>query len=174
MLFLFICTALPIGVHAQNLTAFTFERGSAENTGLWRVGIQHDWREWSLSDSWMTVIAWEVQIGRWEAHSGASNHPVGELGITPVVRLERVTHGPATMYLEGAIGAHLISRNRVHDHLDMSSAYQFGDHVGIGVRLGDTPWLEVSFRYQHLSNGSTVPPNDGVNFNILRVVYYLQ
>lgn len=169
------CAGLPMVAGAQQLTALTIERGSGDDTELWRMGIQHDWREWTVSRNWMTVVAWEVQIGRWEAQTPAStHHPIGELGITPVVRLERVTEGPATLYFEGAVGAHLISRNRVHESLDMSSAYQFGDHLGVGVRLGSTPWLEISFRHQHLSNASTVQPNDGVNFNILRVVYYVQ
>lgn len=173
MLITVICFSLPFAAEAQQPAALTFERGSGDGTGLWRIGLQRDWREWTLSRNWTTIVAWEVQIGRWQAHSAARS-PVAELGITPVVRLERNSGGPATLYVEGAVGAHLLSRNRVHDNLDMSSAYQFGDHLGVGVRFGSTPWLEVTFRHQHLSNASTVPPNDGVNFNILRVVYYLQ
>lgn len=173
MLALFLLA--PVTAAAQRHTAFTFEHGSGDGTGLWRAGILHDWRDWMVSENWKTVVAWEVQVGMWAAHSGpASHHPVAELGVTPVVRLERESMGNATLYFEGAVGAHLISRNRVHDRLDMSSAYQFGDHLGVGVRLGQAPWLEVTFRHQHLSNASTVPPNDGVNFNIIRVVYYLQ
>jgi hypothetical protein len=52
----------------------------------------------------------------------------------------------------------------------MSSAYQFGDHIGFGVRLRA---VEVVFRHQHMSNASTVQPNHGANFNMLRLVYYL-
>lgn len=166
---------VPVAASAQKRTAFTFERGSGDGTGLWRAGILRDWRDWMVSENWKMIVAWEVQVGMWAAHSGPASHrPVAELGVTPVVRLERESVGNATLYFEGAVGAHLISRNRVHERLDMSSAYQFGDHLGVGVRLGQTPWLEVTFRHQHLSNASTVPPNDGVNFNIIRVVYFLQ
>lgn len=165
----------PLASNAQAGMAISLERGAGDGTGLWRIGLQRDWREWTLANGWNAMVAWEVQLGRWDALSGSmSHHPLSEIGITPIVRLERPASGSVTAFVEGAVGAHLISRNRVHSHLDMSSAYQFGDHLGVGVRFGHTPWLEVIFRHQHLSNASTVQPNDGVNFNILRVVYYLQ
>jgi hypothetical protein len=96
---------------------------------------------------------------------------VWDLGITPLVRFLPPAGHRWRAFVEGAVGAHLISRNKVHPRLDMSSAYQFGDHLGLGVQLGA---VEVVFRHQHLSNASTVQPNHGANFNMLRVVYYLE
>lgn len=116
-------------------------------------------------------MAWEFQLGRWTGASGRATSGIWDVGITPLVRLEPPASGRWTTFLEGAIGAHLISRNRVHGRLDMSSAYQFGDHLGIGVRFRA---MEVVFRHQHMSNASTVQPNPGANFNMVRLVYYLR
>lgn len=173
---LLAAVSLPVSpLRAQSGTAITVERGIGNGTGMWRLGVQRDWREWILSAGWTLMLAWDVQFGRWAAQSSrASQHPIAELGVTPVVRLESRGSGRVVPFIEGAVGAHLISRNRVHAALDMSSAYQFGDHVGFGVRLGRTQWLEIAFRHQHLSNASTVQPNHGVNFNILRVAYFLR
>ena len=172
---LLVMAASVSRAHAQSATAVSLERGLGDGTGVWRLGLQRDWREWLLTTGWRVMVAWEVQLGRWApSAAAASTRPIAEVGVTPIVRLVQAQPGRIAAFVEGAVGAHLISRNRVHSELDMSSAYQFGDHIGIGVRLGRAPWMEVVFRHQHLSNASTVPPNDGANFNILRVVYYLR
>jgi lipid A 3-O-deacylase len=50
--------------------------------------------------------------------------------------------------------------------------HQFGSHVGIGARFGNKDAFELSYRYQHISNASIKHPNNGINFNILRVGYW--
>lgn len=156
--------------HAQS-RALTWESGIGDGVELWRVGLQLAPRPVATVRSWKVTLAWEAQIGQWRSRAGgAASRPVWDVGLTPLVRFAPPPGRRWTAFVEGAVGAHLISRNKVHRRLDMSSAYQFGDHVGIGVRVGT---IEVVFRHQHLSNASTVQPNHGANFNILRAVYYL-
>jgi hypothetical protein len=168
-----LCTiVLPTGsASGQGDLAVTMESGAGDGMELWRVGVQGEPRKLKTVGSWMATLAWELQLGKWNARDTRSAGPsVWDLGITPLVRLEEADGGRWTAFLEGAVGAHLISRNKVHRRLDMSSAYQFGDHLGVGVRFR---WVEVVFRHQHLSNASFVQPNHGANFSMLRVVYYL-
>ena len=49
-----------------------------------------------------------------------------------------------------------------------STAFNFGDHVGIGVQLGDDHGQELSLRLQHFSNAGIKDPNPGENFVQLR------
>jgi lipid A 3-O-deacylase len=151
--------------------ALTWEGGSGGGVEVWRIGFQRPPREFAAIGGWDLTVAWELQAGRWRSRTnGRANDPVWEAGMTPVVRLERDVRDTWHAFVEVAVGAHLISRNKVHPKLDMSSAYQFGNHLGVGVRFRG---VEIVFRHQHLSNASTVPPNHGVNFNMLRAVYYL-
>lgn len=160
------------GAPAQ-LTAISFESGAGDETAMWRVGVQCAWREFATAGRWQVDLTVELQVGRWEGTAEhRENHRLYDIGITPILRLEQTELAALAPFLEGAVGIHLISRNRPVDGLDMSSAYQFGDHVGAGVRFGPDHRYELAYRHQHLSNGSLVPPNDGINFNQLRVVVY--
>ena len=47
---------------------------------------------------------------------------------------------------------------------DLSTAWQFGSHIGAGVTCGQ---FEIGYRFQHLSNASIKEPNDGIDFHIL-------
>jgi hypothetical protein len=53
----------------------------------------------------------------------------------------------------------------------MSTAFQFGNHVGLGYRFGATNAFDLSYRFQHLSNASIKSPNAGINFHQVRAQY---
>ena len=50
----------------------------------------------------------------------------------------------------------------------MTTAFQFEDRVGAGIR---TEKLDFSFRYMHYSNGSMAQPNDGIDIWIGTLSY---
>jgi len=53
-----------------------------------------------------------------------------------------------------------------------STMFQFGDHLGVGYRFGTKGAFDLSYRYQHLSNASIKRPNNGINFNQIRLQYH--
>jgi hypothetical protein len=54
----------------------------------------------------------------------------------------------------------------------MSTKVQFGDHLGAGYRFGVKGAWDLSYRFQHLSNAGIKKPNDGINFNQIRLQYH--
>jgi hypothetical protein len=54
----------------------------------------------------------------------------------------------------------------------LSTAFQFGDHLGFGYRFGARSAFDLGYRYQHLSNGSIKRPNPGINFHQVRLQYH--
>jgi lipid A 3-O-deacylase len=96
---------------------------------------------------------------------------VWDIGITPVFRLERAARTAAVPYVEAAVGFHLLSDLRVNFRRNFSTHFQFGDHVGAGVRFGPEQRYDASVRFQHLSNGGLARPNPGINFLQLRLAY---
>lgn len=95
-----------------------------------------------------------------------------DIGFTPVFRFEQKFPSGMAPYFEGAIGAHLITSEFNNADRRFSTAFQFGDHIGIGVRFGDHHQFDLAYRLQHLSNGSIKQPNPGINFNQINLIYW--
>jgi len=71
-------------------------------------------------------------------------------------------------YLEAGIGLTLFNHTQVGDH-QLSTAMQFGDHLGVGYQLADH-W-RVGLRVSHFSNAGLKRPNRGLNAYQLGVSY---
>jgi hypothetical protein len=54
----------------------------------------------------------------------------------------------------------------------MSTAFQFGSHIGLGYRFGAKRSYEIGYRFQHISNAGIKKPNPGINFHQVRVQYH--
>ncbi|EEC66864.1 hypothetical protein OsI_33362 [Oryza sativa Indica Group] len=90
-----------------------------------------------------------------------------DLGLTPVLRFQR--DDGKGFYGEAGIGVHLFSKLYRNNDKVLSTAFQFGDHVGAGYVFSNG--LDLGIRLQHFSNGGIKQPNGGVNFAVARVAY---
>ena len=154
---------LAAGARADNGLAIEIGRGD-ENTNLLRLSMLHTWRKGEPeARDWHLVGYWEFSAAIWDNH----DESVADVSATPVFRLAR-----ATGYVEGAIGFHLVT-NRISAHRTFSSAFQFGDHLGAGIRFGPGKRYDLGLRVQHISNGGLSKPNPGINFAIVRFQYDL-
>ncbi|AZG09239.1 acyloxyacyl hydrolase [Pigmentiphaga sp. H8] len=63
-------------------------------------------------------------------------------------------------YIEGGIGATAVSETKFHDK-NISSTFQFGDHIGAGFKLAEN--MRLGLRVSHFSNGGMKKPNQGLN-----------
>jgi lipid A 3-O-deacylase len=136
-----------------------------------RIGLQWDWnRRWLQTTNWHVGGYWDLALGQWHKRNVApgQNDDVTDLGITPVFRVQRNDlQGP---YIEAGIGAHLLSRSDIGNK-QLSTRFQFGDHIGIGYRFGDKGQFDLGYRFQHLSNAGIKRPNPGINFSQVRLTY---
>jgi len=150
------------------------ELGHGNDADAVRVSAQWNWeRKWFTEGDWYLTGHWEVGIGYWDADKGSTgNANITELGVIPVFRL--LPHQPMASgvmpYLEGAIGFHLLSESKI-ENKDMSTSFQFGDHVGFGLLFGPKRQYEVGYRLKHLSNAGIEKPNPGINFHIIRFAH---
>lgn len=107
----------------------------------------------------------ELGVSYWRADGSHSPRSVWQLNAIPMFRWwtgER-------FYLEAGIGATAFSHTRFADET-ISSAFQFGDHIGMGLLL--TPNHRISVRYSHFSNASIKRPNPGLN--VVQATYAYQ
>jgi hypothetical protein len=159
---------LPGAARAQDGVSLQAGQGNGR-TNIVRVGAAWEWRdEWPARQDWRLAGYWEAVAGLWENHEEST----AELALTPVFRLQRGASREGSPYVEGAIGFHLVQRHISAGRV-FSTAFQFGDHVGVGYRFGRGGRYDLGARVQHISNGGIRKPNPGFNLVVIRLQYYL-
>ncbi len=111
----------------------------------------------------------EFAIGWWEGRGGSQNNRLVEVALLPIVRYFPGNAADGRFFWEGGIGAHLLSQVRIREDRSLSTAFQFGDFLGLGWRFGQTAKYEMGLRAHHVSNAGIKNPNPGVNFIQLRL-----
>ncbi|MFT5644827.1 MAG: lipid A 3-O-deacylase [Janthinobacterium sp.] len=148
------------------------EFATGTKTQMIRAGITSNWRSrWFDSNGTHLSGYWDVSVGAWRGNRhqnipGATQN-LFDVGFTPVFRFQR--DDKKGFYFEAGIGLHYLSKLYDNDGNQLSTHFQFGDHLGIGYVL-DKQWA-VGMKIQHFSNGGFRKPNSGVNFLNLKASY---
>lgn len=120
--------------------------------------------EWA----WRLDRLWIARAAYWNAEHP---HPFGkhllDTSLMPTLRLAPRQHGGLQPFIEAAVGAHVLSTTRI-DSRRMSTAFQFGEQLALGVTVPGRVPLAISLRAEHVSNGGIKEPNPGVTFLGLR------
>ena len=117
---------------------------------------------------WWVPTLIEFGGGIWRVPDLAGSTQRFDLHATPVWRADF-----ARTYVEAGIGAYLLSHVINNDTTHMSTSFEFGSHVGAGLRLGEKRDIRVGVSLQHLSNAGIKEPNGGVNFVLLNASFPL-
>jgi lipid A 3-O-deacylase len=139
-----------IGDHYQRLTI------NYETASVWTYQFGGNWGRLDLTP--------ELGASYWKASGSRSPGHVWQLNAIPMFRWwtgER-------FYIEAGIGATLFSSTRFADE-NISTAFQFGDHIGMGFLV--TPNNRIGVRYSHFSNASIKRPNPGLDVVQLTYTY---
>jgi lipid A 3-O-deacylase len=130
-----------------------------------RVSARRDsqYKVFENSTGWLSGY-YEASVGYWNRDEAE----VGNVAFSPVfVYYFGSPDWKVQPYIEAGIGAALISETKIGDR-NMTTAFQFEDRFGIGMRTKD---IDLSFRYMHYSNASISLPNDGIDILIITVGY---
>ena len=114
----------------------------------------------------------EASVSRWQSRGGyPSDHGVlTQAALVPVLRW-RPDKGRSPWFVEGGIGATVTSSLYRSEDKHFSTAFNFGDHLGVGFSFGEKAANEIALRAEHFSNGGIKHPNPGKNFGQLRFVH---
>lgn len=159
-----------IGIQSSShaVDSASVEAGTGNQTRMVRFGAQWNWAsKWWQSNDTHIGTYWDLTLAQWRG-TQFQNRPdaiqnITDIGITPVLRFQR--DSKTGLYAEAGIGAHLLSRVYNNNGHDLSTAFQFGDHIGIGYVFANK--LDLGLKIQHFSNGGIKQPNNGVNFAFL-------
>lgn len=164
-----LAALLACAFPAHAVDGVSLETGRGDGTYMWRLGAQWDWdRKWFAERRWNIVAYWDFTAGAWDS----PQNTVTDLGVTPTFRLQQRDFSPLAPYLEGAIGFHMLSDVRVSDRKILGTNFQFGDHLGAGIRFGEGHRYDLGLRLQHLSNGGLSKVNPGINYVQIRLAYH--
>jgi len=117
---------------------------------------------------WWVPTLVEFGGGIWRVPDLAGTTQRFDLHATPVWRADY-----ARTYVEAGIGLYLLSHTINNDTTHMSTSFEFGSHVGDGLRIGERRDIRVGIELQHLSNAGIKEPNSGVNFLVVNASFPL-
>ncbi|VGO09029.1 Probable signal peptide protein [plant metagenome] len=132
-----------------------------------------------LEINWQSPALWDYQFGGnwgrlelvgelgaayWKANGSRDPGNVWQFNAIPMFRWwtgER-------FYLEAGVGATAFTSTRFADK-NISTAFQFGDHIGAGFLINDSN--RIGLRLSHFSNASIKKPNPGLDVVQLTYTY---
>jgi hypothetical protein len=152
-----------------NPDSFSTEFGTGDRTKMVRFGLQYNAeRQFFKSNGTHLGLYFDVTLAAWRGNrfmGRDEDQNIADIGFTPAFRFQN--DNKLGFYAEGAIGVHLLSKLYNNDGKQLSTAFQFGDHIGMGYVFDNK--VDLGLKIQHFSNGSIKKPNSGVNFLIVKV-----
>ena len=146
--------------------------GNGGDAQMAALALQWNWQKrWFTDGDWSLGGYWELDGSYWKGDGPKPEKDVYGIGFTPVFRFERNAVDNMSPYIEGGIGVHQFSTTKIHGNKSMGTTFEFGDHVGLGLRFGDHLQYDIGYRYQHYSNAGLSDDNGGVNFNEVSFKY---
>lgn len=167
-----LCVLFLAGVSfsAAAIDSVSIEAGHGEGVDVARIGLQWDWdKQWFAARGWHLGGYWDASAGVLHGRSASPiNNDVADISVTPTLRYQQSDLASVAPYFELGVGAHLWSGVHITQKRLSSTAFQFGDHVGVGIRFGDRGIYDLSYRFQHMSNASIKAPNPGLSIHLVR------
>jgi len=143
---------------------FSLQSGSGDRVEI--AGMGWDVPVAGCSNSGRLRPGLLFRIDGWHG-SGPGGRDLVAASMTPFMRYELGRALGVPFYAEGGIGFTALSRTRVDDARQFSTAFQFNEFVGLGTRAGRMGEYQFGARLQHVSNGSVKRPNDGLTYGML-------
>ena len=134
-----------------------FGRGTeSADTDIVRLAYRHpltrgEW--WKPTHAQLGASLWWVPDVRGKTRRFDAN-------ATAIWRAER-----GWRYYEAGFGGYLLSKTINNDENRLPSSWQFGSHVGIGMKFGPGT---VGLGLQHLSNAGIKQPNGGIDLVLVQ------
>lgn len=165
--------------HAGGIDGWAIEIGESVSNESYltssRLSLQQDWdRAWPMRGSARIAGYWDMSLSHWKNRSKLkTNKEVFDIGLTPTLRLEGTESASLSPYAEIGAGLHLLSHSSVSTLRRFGTSLQFSEHLGVGFRFGSRQQFDLSYRFEHISNGGLRPPNKGINYNLIRFGFHL-
>jgi len=109
----------------------------------------------------------------WMPYDDIPGRQLWDLGVVPALRIRGTLAGGRTLIVTAGAGGHYLTRESLGNQRGFGSHFQFGEFLEVGV-ADALHGADVLLRLEHVSNGATAIPNNGVTFLGLEVRVPLQ
>lgn len=134
-----------------------------------RLSVNYETPSWwttQFSGGWGRLdLAGEFGVAYWKADGSRSPSDVWQFNAIPMFRW----WAGERFYIEAGIGATAFTSTRFANK-SISTAFQFGNHVGLGFLVA--PNQRLGIRYSHFSNANMKKPNPGLD--VVQMTYSYQ
>ncbi len=136
-------------LHLGHYDDFTRLTGNYETAPLWQTRFGNGSR---------LTLSGEFGLSYWHKSGVDSGErdSLWQLSAIPLFRYWATER----FYVEGGIGATAFNHTSIGSK-QISTAFQFGDHIGLGYRVTNNVML--GYRYSHFSNAGIKKPNPGLD-----------
>jgi hypothetical protein len=139
-----------------------FGRGTESGeTDILRIAYRHPLKE---NGAWWRPSHVQFGAGSWHVPDVRGQTQRLDLNVTAIWRDDKPWG-----YWEAGFGGYLLSKTINNDENRLPSAFEFGSHIGVGLRLAENHTLGVAI--QHLSNAGLKQPNGGIDLVLLQYTY---
>jgi lipid A 3-O-deacylase len=128
-----------------------------ESPTLWSHELSGDWGR-------LDLVA-EAGAAYWHSTGSRQRVSVWQFSLVPMLRW----HFADNYYAEAGIGPSIFTHATIAGE-EISSAFQFSNHIGVGAYLSDHS--RIGARFSHFSNGGLKRPNPGLN--VVQILYTYQ
>ena len=111
-----------------------------------------------------------ASVTGWDNRYKPINKSLVAFGAYPILRFDTGQIAGVVPYVEAAIGFNLLTHTWIEERR-LSTAFQFGEFVGVGAAFGDKREFDIGVRYQHISNADIKRPNDGLTYGSIVFTY---
>ena len=141
--------------------------GSGTDADLTQVSLITHEGFWShqFANGWSASAHLEFGVAEVNGKLSGANKGIVVVGVTPVLRFEP-KKSPG--FFEFGIGANYFDQKRIHSNKSVGTNFEFGDLIGLGVKLGEKDQFEIGYRLIHYSNAGISASNPGINFHQIR------
>jgi lipid A 3-O-deacylase len=129
----------------------------SQETDIVRLGYRQPLRE---SAAWWMPTHAQVGASVWQVPDIRGTTRRFDLNATSIWRNEK-----RWGYWEAGFGGYLLSKTINNQDTRMPSAFEFGSHIGIGLKLGPGT---LGIGLQHLSNAGIKQPNGGIDLLLVQ------
>lgn len=149
-------------------SAFVQRSRSAGSTAV-AAGLIWPWNDARM---WIDRLAWRIEatVGVWRplvADDAGERELSLQVGLKPAARWA-LDH---RWFVEGGIGLNVIAPRYRAGGRRFSTRLNFGDHIALGLRFGESQRHELQVRVEHFSNAGLRTPNPGENFGQVRYAW---
>jgi len=139
--------------------------GKGQQTDVVAVGVRTPvLKSWVLESGGSFNLLGEAEVGVYHGRqSPALNRDIVELGLKPVLRWYPGQAASWRPYVDAGIGVHLLSHTSINEGRRFGTAFQFGEHVAVGMDFCAELRCSLALRVEHVSNATIKNPNDGLN-----------